>query len=143
MSESSAPIDDSDNLLVYAIRFRPYAWRSLDAVLVYVADTCGKEGDAARAYAADFRAGFFTAMGTLATLPTRYAAAPEARYFENPLVRVMLYRYRTGGPAWRVFYRVFEADENDAAHVDIITLRHGAQKPLTRAEAKTMDAANR
>lgn len=43
----------------------------------------------------------------------------------------------------RVLYRVYEADENDAGRVEIIALRHAAQKPLTRSEGRDIDAANR
>ena len=132
-----------NDLPVYAIRLRPFAVRSVIAAVVHVSDTSGKEGSDATKYAEGFHAGLQDALATLATLPNRFPVATEAAKMAAPPVRVMPYSYRAGGPVWRILYRVYEADENDAAHVEIVAIRHGAQKPLTRSEGRDIDAANR
>ena len=128
---------------VYAVRFAPVATRAIDATTIFVYDNCGKVGADAEEYARAFRKGLNAAVGTLATLPMRFPIAEEATIMEPPLVRVMPYRQRPGSPAWRVLYRVYEADENDMGRIEIVALRHGSQKPMTREEGRDIDAANR
>ena len=130
-------------LPVYTVRLLPSASRSLDEAVIHVAKTSGKEEAEAGVYASNFRRELFTAVGTLATLALRFPLAPEVARFSPPPVRAMPFCFRDGGPIWRVLYRVYEADENNPARVEIVTIRHGAQKPLTRAEGHDIDAANR
>ncbi len=132
-----------NDLPVYAVRLRPFAVRSVIAGIVHTSDTSGKEGNDATKYAEGFHARLQEALGTLATLPKRFPVATEAAKMVTPPVRVMPYTYRAGGPVWRILYRVCETDENDPAHVDAVTIRHGAQKPLTRGQGRDIDAANR
>ena len=135
--------ENGDELPRYALRLLPYANRALDEALAFVADTSGKEGTDADGYAAAFRKGVLNAIGTLAALPARFPVAREAAFMNPPPVRVMIHRQRPDGPAWRILYRIYEADVNEAARVEIAALLHGAQKPITRAEGRGIDAANR
>ena len=128
-----------DNLPAYALRFTAYALRTFDEATVYVLDSSGKVGSDAEDYAAAFQDGLYQAVGGLATLPFRFPIAGEAVYLNPPPVRAMVYRH-AGGAAWRILYRVLEADENEAARVEIAALLHGSQKPMTQAEAREVDA---
>ncbi len=56
-------------------------------------------------------------IDALGQFPNRFAAAPEARYFREPLRHVTVWPYR-------IVYRV----RNDV--VEIVTIRHGARRPL-------------
>ena len=134
---------DPDALPVYAVRFTPYALRSLESAIGFVYDHCGKEGAEAAEYATEFVGRLYVAVGTLATLPNRYPLAGEVRRFAPPPVRVLPYRQQPGSPVWRVLYRVHEADANEGRRVEVVTVQHSASRPLTRQEAQAIDAANR
>jgi plasmid stabilization system protein ParE len=56
-------------------------------------------------------------IDSLGNLPERFGAAPEARYFDEPLRHVTVWPYR-------IVYRV------KPDRVEIITMRHGARRPL-------------
>ena len=56
-------------------------------------------------------------IDSLPQMPHRFAEAPEARYFGEPLRHVTVWPYR-------IVYRV----KPDA--VEIVTVRHGARRPL-------------
>ena len=124
----------------YALRILPYAARNLDEATLFVAETSGTNDT--DAYANAFRRGFFDLVRRLATLPYRFPVAPEAVRFAPPPVRTAPYQQNPSGPTWRVLYRIFEQSENEAARIEIIAFRHGAQRPLTRAEGQAIDAAN-
>ena len=132
-------MDTAPDLLFYPLEFLPYAATGVNEAALYVYDNCGV--DDPLTYASSFRTGLMLAIVSLTTLPGRYPIAPEAKFFPAPPVRVMPYRY--GGLVWRVLFRVYEANASDAARVEVIAVRHGAQKPLTRKDARTIDAANR
>ena len=127
----------------YALRFSQEAIRAVNALFVYVADNCGKVGDEATDYAIAYRDDLYSHIAKLATLPHRYAVAEEARYMGYPPVRALPFRHHTAGSTWRVLYRIHESNPLDAAFVEIVTIRHGSQKPMTRKEARAIDAANR
>ena len=132
-------MENEDAPPAYALRILPVALRAITAAYVYVADTSGKDDE--KAYADEFRRGFFAALRPLAVFPFRHPVAPEADVMPPPSVRAMPYRY--GSVVWRILHRVREADNNEAARVEIVALRHGAQKPLTQAEGRDIDAASR
>ncbi len=78
-------------------------------------------------------------VSKLAQYPTRWPAAEENKLFREE-VRRMLYRRTAGGPAYRVLF-VLRENPDDAPTVTIIHVRHAAQKPMTRKEAKEIEAS--
>lgn len=134
---------ENENLPIYALRYSAYGERSFIDAVLYTGDVSGKAEPDAEEYARTFRRGLLAALGTLATLPMRFPVAPEAAYMDAPPVRVMPHRSGPSRPAWRVLYRVHEANENDAAFIEIVAVRHGAQKPITSREGREIDAENR
>ena len=52
----------------------------------------------------------------------------------------MLYRRTAGGPAYRVLF-VLRENSDDAPTVTIIHVRHAAHKPMTRKEAREIEAS--
>lgn len=56
-------------------------------------------------------------IDALARLPERFAEAPEARFFREPLRHVTVWPYR-------IVYRV----KPDT--VEVVTIRHGARRPM-------------
>ena len=90
-------------------------------------------------YAADWYIGLQKALATLATLPKRGPVAEEDRLFRRVEVKVVPYRHGSGRVVHHVFYSVHEPGE-DAPFVHILHVRHGARKPMTRAEARKIEA---
>ena len=124
---------------VYALRFSAYGERNLIDAVLYMGDASGKTEPEAGQYARAFERGLRDAIGRLATFPLRFPVASEAGRLKPPPVHAMPYLHRSGGPVWRVLFRVLEADGNEAPRVEIIAVRHGSQKPMTQAEAKEID----
>ncbi len=48
------------------------------------------------------------------------------------------HRYSPGSATYHIFFTVAEAEE-DAPYVYILHVRHGARKPMTRAEARKIE----
>jgi plasmid stabilization system protein ParE len=113
----------------YAVRFRPRALRDLDIESVRLAEI---EGDV---IALNWIDKIQEAVVSLATWLRRFALAPEEELIERR-VRVMLFRRTPGGPAWRVFYTVEDADE-DGFVVCVRHIRHGAS-PLTEHDLQEL-----
>ena len=78
-------------------------------------------------------------IAKLAQFPASWPVAEEDKLFRES-VRRMLYRRTPGGPAYRVLF-VLREDPDDAPTVTIIHVRHAAQKPMTRKEAREIEAA--
>lgn len=68
-----------------------------------------------------------TAIESLAEMPARCALAPEAAKLGVEL-RHLLYGHNPG--VYRIVFRIIE----EAQEVHILTVRHGARKPLTDEE---------
>lgn len=120
---------EDEDIARYAIRLHPRAQRDMDAEGVRLAEL---QGDS---WALDWLAELGAAMGQLATMPRRFALAPEAEMVER-LVRVMLFRRSPRGAAWRVFFTV-EEDTLDGRVVRVRHIRHAAS-PLTEQDAGEM-----
>ena len=118
---------------VWAIRFNrraksdiAAAWRHFaESASVNIADAWEKE--------------LYAEIAKLAQLPTRWPLAEEDKLFRES-VRRMLYRRTAGGPAYRVLF-VLRENPDDAPTVVIIHIRHAAQKPMTRKEAREIEAS--
>ncbi len=122
---------DDEQPQTYALRISPRAERDIEAHVVRMADLAG--ADIARAW----HEGLFNAIAALAQNPNRYAVISENRRFRRE-VRQFLYRRTPNGPAWRVLFTLDEAAE-DAPTVNLLHVRHGAQRPITRAEAQEIE----
>lgn len=122
----------SDYEGVYAIRIRPIAQRDIDEATNRIAIFTDEK------HAKEWRDGLLKKLATLATLSRRAPVAEENRLFAGD-VRVIPYRLSAGGAAYRVFFSIQEPTE-DAPFVHILHIRHGARKPMTRAEAREIEA---
>ncbi len=115
----------------YAIRYRRRAQTEAEELLVSLAERTDLD------QAISWHLGLQNALATLATFPKRLPIADESRFFQNE-VRVLLYRQTSKGTAYRIFYTIVESEE-DAPYVYILHIRHGARKPITRAEARKIE----
>ena len=129
MSNSNA----SEELPVYAIRTREYARRDINAATVRLAELVSDA--AALAWSQELK----EAIGSLATLPRRCPRVPEPFHGE---VRQMLYRRSHSSLVYRVLFRITgeEADSPEPPTIVIIHVRHGAARPLTRAQIRQIEA---
>ena len=81
--------------------------------------------------------GLRDAIALLSHSPRRSPLISENGRFRAE-VRQLLYRRTPHGAAWRILFTVQEAAE-DAPTVSILHVRHAAQKPITRAEARQIE----
>ena len=85
-----------------------------------------------------WRDGLGEAIATLATWPRRCPIVPESSRFRNE-VRQLLYRRTASSVAYRILFTV-QDDSPDGPVVVILALRHGSARPITRAEAREIEA---
>ena len=121
----------SEDGTTYAIRFRRRALTDIQEAMVRLSEVVNPD------HAIAWYSGLQDTLATLATLPERCPIAGEKRFFRDE-VRVHPYRYSPGGATYRIFFTIVEADE-DAPSVYILHVRHGARKPMTRAEARKIE----
>ena len=124
--------ENDDAQRQYALRILPRAERDIEAQTVRLADLIGPE------VALAWHKGLFDAIATLAHKPRRCAAANEKNRFKREVYQ-LLYRRTSAGVAWRVLFTVSEESE-EAPTVNLIHIRHGAQRLLTRTEARAIEA---
>jgi plasmid stabilization system protein ParE len=122
---------DDAPLRVYGLRFTDRALAEIDMAHDRLA-AFGRE-DAADSW----EKGLFEEIAKLATLPLRHSAPSEAARFRGN-VRQLMYR-RSSGSACRVLFTVRE-ESLDGPLITVLTVRHGAAKPITRSEAREMEA---
>ena len=115
----------------YALRFTPRAAADIDAAHDRFVEILDQE------IADEWKAGLFEAVAPLSIMPHRQIAPERTRFRQE--VRQIIYRRRTGSVAYRVLYIIVEAEE-DAPFVRILHVRHGAARPITRAEARELEA---
>lgn len=97
------------------------------------------ERTAGERIAEEWQAGLRQEIAKLSQFPARLPVAPEDKLFQET-VRVFLYRRTPRGPAYRIFFILKEAGQ-EAPTVGIIHARHAAQKPMTRKEAREIEAS--
>ncbi len=117
----------------YALRFTQRALHDMDSAHAHFMESAGAE------VADEWRIGLLDAVATLATMPRRQEAAPESRRFKQE-VRQLIYRRRLGSVAYRILFTIHEESGGDPPMVLVIHLRHGAARPITRAEARELEA---
>ena len=115
---------------VYAVRFTPRARADVDAAHTRFVALVGE------AIADEWLTGLFDAAATLATMPRRALAPEDARFTTE--VRHLVYRRRPASVAYRILFTIVESQE-DAPFVRILHVRHGAARPITRAEAREIE----
>jgi len=118
---------------VYAVRLDPRARADVDAAHTRFAEISGD------AVADEWQNGLFAAIATLARLPRRQLVAPENRHFRRE-VRQLVYRRRPGSVAYRVLFTIKPDAADEAPFVYVVHVRHGAARPMTRAEARKIAA---
>ena len=118
---------------IWAIRFTKRARSDMETAEDRLAAIAGEESAEA------WSAGLEAEAGKLAQFPTIWPVAEEDKLFREN-VRRMLYRRTPTGPAYRVMF-VLRENPDDAPTVVIIHVRHAAQKPMTRKEAREIEAA--
>ena len=130
---SDAP-DFSEEPRVYVIRAREQASRDANAALVYLAKTASEK------IAVEWNEGLRAKFATLATMPRRYAVAPERFRLK---VHRALYRRAANSVAYWIYFTMEgeEPEAPDGPTVVIRHIRHAAAKPLTKAEIRQIEAA--
>ena len=123
---------DDEPMRVYSLRFTGRALAHIEAAHVRFSEVSGQ--DAADAW----KGGLLDEVSTLATLPLRHPVPAEAARFRRN-VRQLLYRHSGSRVIYRLLFAVLK-DGPDGPVVTILALRHGAARPITRAEAKEMEA---
>ena len=124
---------DEEQPQIWAIRQTIRADTDILAASVYIAENAGVET------ARTWMSGLKAQIAKLAQLPTRWPVAEEDKLFRES-VRRMLYRRTASGPAYRVLF-VLRENPDDAPTVTVIHVRHAAQKPMTRKEAREIEAS--
>ncbi len=118
---------------IWAIRFNRRARSDIAAAWRHFAGTAGEET------ADTWQQGLDAEIAKLAQFPASRPLAEEDKLFRES-VRRMLYRRTPSGPAYRVLF-VLRENPDDAPTVTIIHIRHDAQKPITRKEAREIESS--
>lgn len=118
---------------IWAIRFTRRARTDMEAAEDRLAEFIGEDK------AEEWVAGLESETGKLAQFPARWPIAEEDKLFWES-VRRMLYRRIPSGPAYRVLF-VLRENPDDAPTVTIMHVRHAAQKPMTRKEAREIESS--
>ena len=117
---------------IYALRIRHRALRDMQEALLRLAELVDDE------YAVSWFSDLEDTLAKLATLPRRWPVAQENHLFRQE-IRALSYRYGLRTPVYRILFTIAEG-ESDAPTVYILNVRHGARKPITRAEARQIEA---
>ncbi len=115
----------------YAVRLHRKAAEDIDDAHKQIAEFSGN------AYADAWQDGLRDAIASLATLSRRYPPADENNLFQN-IVWACPYRFQTSRVVHRILYEIAQ-DDQDGPFVHVLHIRHGARKPMTRAEARKID----
>lgn len=119
--------EPDEALRVYPLRIVGPARDDIDEAYAHFVQTSGES------IADAWQDGLYAAIARLATTP-RLQVAPESRRFGLE-IRQLVYRRRSGSPAYRVLFVIVEA-EDEPPFVRILHGRHGARRPMTWAEAQ-------
>ena len=80
----------------------------------------------------EWQDGFFEALRTLTRNPRRWPLCPELEKRRGLEIRQLWYRRTPSAPAWRAVFAI----DDGASVVNVLHLRHGAQRPLTRKDTR-------
>jgi hypothetical protein len=116
---------------VYAVRLSAQAHEDLDAAMHRLSEL---SEDPVKAK--EWVSGFYAVIATLSTHPRRFPVAElESRRLGRQTRRLLYRRSSTSTAAYHVFYNVVD-EGPDGPAVTVMLVRHAAQKPLTRDEAR-------
>jgi plasmid stabilization system protein ParE len=132
MTSTEGSAEEDDRPTVYVIRYSERALRDIDEVLSWLKDNVSEEA------AVEWRDGFFTRVSILSTFPMGHPAAPEASRFARP-VRHLLYRRLSSASGHRVLFTL-SSPIGEPPTVTILHVRHTSRRPITKAEARTIEA---
>ncbi len=127
----TSPPEEGSSPPPYALRFSHRALADIDAAYARFVELTEQS------IADDWKDSLFDAIARLATNPVR-SIIPEAERFQQE-VRQILYRRSGSRVAYHVLFTV-QVSDLDGPIVNIITVRHGAARPITRSEAKAIAA---
>ena len=122
----------SDEPQNYRLRITERAARDIAQATVHFMDTAGDH------IAEQWQEGLYAAFATLVSQPHRYALIPEAVFRQE--TRQLLFRRTNHSVAYRLLYIIIEVD--DGPTVVLIHVRHASARPLSRAEARTIESHN-
>lgn len=124
----------SDNPHGCAVRIRLTARAGIQAAYDRLADFPGVS-TADRWYD-----GLLDLLAELASYPGRYAPARESPLFHAE-VHIALHSLSSRSAVHRVLFTIDEGGE-DAPTVHVLSVRHGARKPMMRAETRKIEEAD-
>ena len=124
---------EGEQPLRWIIRISTRVDREITAAREHLTRTAGEE------IAEDWQEGLQREIAKLAQFPARVPVAQEDNLFTET-IRALLYRRTVRGPAYRIFFILKNADQ-EAPTVGIIHIRHAARKPMTRKEAREIEAS--
>ena len=127
---TSTPEGDASSP-AYALRFSHRALADIDAAHARFVELTEQS------VADDWKDGLFDAIARLAVTPGR-PLIPEAARFRQE-VRQIIYHRSGSRVAYRVLFTV-QPSGPDGPVVNIITVRHGAARPIPRSEAQEIEA---
>ena len=129
----SNPQRDSLPQPAYDVRLSERAQRDIDFATVHFAETASVQ------IAISWRDGLIEFLESLCTFPRRFPVAPERFQVE---IRQALYRRQKSRVAYRILFQITGEDEtaNQTPTVRILHIRHAAARPITRKEARAIEA---
>lgn len=125
-------MSETNGTPTYAIRLHHRARIDIDTAILRLAEFSSEKA------AVDWHNGLFDALATLAVRPGRCPLVRENRLFSSD-VRQHLYSQTPGGPTYRILFTIRESVD-EAPFVFVLHIRHGARGPITRSEARSIEA---
>lgn len=127
------PDAHSEQPRIYALRLQERAVRDINIAYVRFAELVSAD------IADEWRVGIQEAIAGLATNPRRYPRVPERFQRE---VRHALYRRPGSRTAYRILFTITGEEEGsqDAPTVTILHVRHASSRPITRTQARQIEA---
>jgi hypothetical protein len=124
----------------YAVRTLEKATRDVEKQIQELAEWNGTEETPMPAesvrLALEWHSSFQEAMLSLRDFPSRCPLISERNLFSQD-VHQLLFRRSASAPAWRMLF-VIEEESEDGPLVQVIHVRHGSRRPITRKEAREM-----
>ena len=122
----------------YAVRTLEKATREVEQQVKDFAEWNGTKKDPMPAesvrLALEWYDSFQEALLSLRDFPRRRPLIPEQKLFAQD-VHQLIFRRSASAPAWRMLF-VIEEESEDGPLVQVIHVRHGSRRPITRKEAR-------
>lgn len=135
---TTPPDEHDESEVVYALRLSRRAQRDRDDIRDGIGDATG------HAAADAWEDGLFEALGTLAHLPERRPAVPEAETFAaafgpGTVIRELPYRRKGSRVTYRVLFFARKGGADEGPTVTVVHIRHGSQAPIDEDEARRIE----